>query len=147
MKRTFTATVIPAGNATGVQIPAEVVDALQSGKRPQVVITINGHVWRSRIASKGRSFLIGISAANRAASKIALNDEVEVTLELDTAPRDVTVPADLAGALDTDPRIREAFERLPFGLRRKHVTDIEASKQPETRERRIARLISALRSS
>ncbi len=46
----FPATVMPAGNATGVEVPAEVVNALGSGTRPKVVITINGHTWRSRVA-------------------------------------------------------------------------------------------------
>jgi len=64
----FSAVVKPAGNATGVEVPAEVVDALGSGRRPKVVITIGGHTWRSRVASAGDRFIVGISAANRAAS-------------------------------------------------------------------------------
>ena len=68
MSRTFVATVVPAGNATGVEVPAKVVDALAAGKRPPVTITVNGHTWRSRVASKDGRLLIGISAANRAAS-------------------------------------------------------------------------------
>ena len=92
MSRIFVATVVPAGNATGVEVPAEVVDALGAGKRPPVTITINGHTWRSRVAAKDGRLLIGISAANRAASAIALGDEVKVTLELDTEPRLVPEP-------------------------------------------------------
>jgi Domain of unknown function (DUF1905)/Bacteriocin-protection, YdeI or OmpD-Associated len=141
---TFTATLVPAGNATGVEVPADVVGALQAGRRPKVVITINGHSWRSRIASMGGRFVIGISAANRAASGIALGDVVEIALALDTEPRVVAEPRDLTEALDADPLAREAFDRLPYGLRSKHVTAVEDAKTVETRQRRIARLIATL---
>jgi antitoxin component of MazEF toxin-antitoxin module len=145
MSRTFVATVVPAGNATGVEVPAEVVNALGAGKRPPVTITVNGHTWRSRVASKDGRLLIGISAANRAASAIALGDEVNVTLELDTEPRLVAEPTDLAAALDADPHAREAFDRLPYGLRQKHVTAVEEAKSAGTRQRRISRLTAMLR--
>jgi Domain of unknown function (DUF1905)/Bacteriocin-protection, YdeI or OmpD-Associated len=144
-RATFRTTVVPAGNATGAEVPAEVVDALGEGKRPKVGITINGHRWRSRVASMGGRFLVGISAANRAAAGIAEGDEIEVTLELDTGPREVDEPADLAAALDSAPTARAAFDRLPFGLRRKHLKDIEAAKAAPTRQRRIERLIESLR--
>src|SRR4029450_11647521 len=62
---TFRSHVVPAGNATGAEVPAEVVGALGQGKRPKVAITINGHTWRSRVASQGGRYLVGISAANR----------------------------------------------------------------------------------
>jgi Domain of unknown function (DUF1905)/Bacteriocin-protection, YdeI or OmpD-Associated len=143
--RTFRATVVPAGNATGVEVPAEVVEALGEGKRPKVAITINGHSWRSRIASKGGRYLVGISAANRAAAGIAEGDEIEVMLQLDTEPRVVDEPPDLKHALDADPTVRAAFDRLAFGLRRKHVSDIEAAKTGQTRQRRIERLVESLR--
>jgi Domain of unknown function (DUF1905)/Bacteriocin-protection, YdeI or OmpD-Associated len=143
--RTFRATVVPAGNATGVEVPAEVVDALGDGKRPKVAITINGHSWRSRIASRGGRYLIGISAANRAAAGIAEGDAIEVMLQLDTEPRVVDEPPDLKDALDADPTVRAAFDRLAFGLRRKDVNDIEAAKTHQTRQRRIERLVESLR--
>lgn len=142
---TFLATVVPAGNATGAEVPAEVVDALDDGTRPKVTISINGHTWRSRVASRGGRYLIGISAANRAAAGIAEGDEIEVTLALDTEPRVVDEPSDLTAALDADPASRAAFDRLPFGLRRKHVTHVEEAKAAETRRRRIERLVESLR--
>jgi hypothetical protein len=125
-------------------VPAEVVGALDAGNRPKVVITVNGHTWRSRIASKGGRFLVGISAANRAASRIALGEEIEVALELDTEPRVVVEPADLTEALDAHPVAREAFDHLPYGLRLKHVRAVEDAKTVETREGRVGRLIDAL---
>jgi Bacteriocin-protection, YdeI or OmpD-Associated/Domain of unknown function (DUF1905) len=141
----FPATVEPAGNATGIEIPAEIVIALGAGKRPKVAITINGHTWRSRVASVGGRFIVGISAANRAACGIAEGDRVEAELQLDTAPRLVAEPPDLAEALDSDPQARAAFDRLAYGLKRKHVRAIQDAKTPQTRRRRITKLITTIR--
>lgn len=90
--------------------------------------------------------LVGISAANRAASGIGEGDSVEVSLKLDTEPRVVSAPPDLAKALKADPEARAAFERLPFGLKRKHVAAIEEARTPEVRKRRIAALVTRMRS-
>jgi uncharacterized protein YdeI (YjbR/CyaY-like superfamily) len=143
----FKAKVIPSGNATGVEIPAKVMKALGPSARPPIVITIHGHSWRSRVARMRGQILIGISAANRAASGIAEGEQIEVDVALDSEPRIVAEPADVAKALKGEPKARAAFDRLPFGLKRKHVADIEAAKSPETRERRIAKLVATLRSA
>ena len=138
----FRATVIPSGNATGVEVPAEVMTTLGPEARPPIAITINGHGWRSRVAVMRGQRLIGISAANRAAAGIAEGNIVEVDVELDVEPRDLSLPSDLVAALsDAGP----AFERLPFGLKRKHVAEIEAAKSAEARRRRIDKLVVALR--
>ena len=142
----FKATVIPSGNATAVEIPLEVMTALGAQARPPIVATINGHGWRSRVALMRGRRLVGISAANRAAAGIAEGDVVEVDLKLDEAPRVVAEPADLAEALGADQKARAAFDRLPFGLKRKHVAAIEAAKSPEVRRRRIEKLVASMRS-
>jgi uncharacterized protein YdeI (YjbR/CyaY-like superfamily) len=90
--------------------------------------------------------LVGISAANRVASGIAEGDIVVVDLKLDTAPRVVAQPPDLAKALHDDPIARAVFDRLPFGLKRKHVAAIDGAKTSETRQRRIAKLVATMRS-
>ena len=115
----FSATVEPAGNATGVEVPAAVVNALGSGRRPEVVITIGGHTWRSRVASMGGRFIVGISAANRAASGIAEGDVVEVGLRLDAEPRVAAEPPDLADALDRGPRPAPRSTGCPMAPRRR----------------------------
>lgn len=140
----FRATVIPSGNATAVEVPAEVMAALGPEARPPVAITINGVTWRSRIALMRGQVLIGISAANRESAGIAEGDTIEVSIELDTAPRTVDEPTDLAAALDANPTARTAFDKLAFGLKGKHIRDIEAAKTPEVRARRIAKLTQQL---
>lgn len=143
---TYAATVVPSGNATAVEVPAEVMAALGPRARPPVAITINGHSWRSRIALMRGRRLIGISAANRAAAGIAEGDLVEVRLKLDDAPREVAEPPDLAAALNADADARAAFDRLPFGLKRKHVAGVDQAKTPEVRQRRIGKLVAMMRS-
>lgn len=140
----FRAKVVPSGNATAVEVPASVMAALGSEARPPVAITINGHLWRSRVARMRGQCLIGISAANRAAAGIAEGQEVVLDVVRDDAPREVDEPSDLAEALDADLKARAAFDRLPFGLKRRHVATIEDAKDDETRQRRIEKLVATL---
>jgi len=44
----------------------------------------------------GGAFMVGVSAENRASAGVVGGDEVDVDIELDTAPREVTVPTDFA---------------------------------------------------
>jgi hypothetical protein len=100
----FETTIVQSGaNTTGIAVAPEVVEALGAGKKPPVTVTLNGHTYRSSIASMGGAFMISLSAENRAAAGVAGGDTVEVDLELDTAPREVDVPDDLASALATVP--------------------------------------------
>ncbi len=89
----FATTVVPGGGTTtGIEVPAEVVERLGGGGRPKVVVDLDGYVYRSSIAVMGGRHLIGLSSAHRAASGLGAGDAVQVTLRLDTAPREVEVP-------------------------------------------------------
>ena len=140
----FRATVIPSGNATGIEIPEDVMRVLGPQGRPPVTITINGHTWRSRVAAMRGMKLVGISAANRAAASIAEGDIVEVDVALDEEPREIIEPSDLADALNNNAEARASFDRLPFGLKQKHVASIEDAKSAEVRQRRIDKLVASL---
>jgi hypothetical protein len=128
--------------ATGFRVPSDVVAALGSGRRPPVLVTINGFTYRNTIAVYGDDYLLGVSAANRAGAGVAAGDSIEVDLELDTAPREVVVPADLRSALDADPAAAAFFEGLSYSNRQRHVLGIEGAKTAETRSRRIAKSVS-----
>jgi hypothetical protein len=131
--------------ATGFEVPAEIVSGLGAGKRPPVKVTIGKHTYRSTIAPMGGVFMIGVSAENRQAAGVAAGDHVEVNLELDTEPREVTVPADFAAALDREPAAKKRFESMSYSHKSQHVLAIEGAKTDETRQRRIAKAIATLR--
>ncbi|MGW2340091.1 YdeI/OmpD-associated family protein [Streptomyces sp. NPDC001661] len=141
----FRTHVEPPEPMHGLEVPAELVDGLGGGKRPPVVITVNGHTWRSRVAIMCGRCLLGLSRANREAAGVETGDEVEVDLRLDTEPRTVTEPEDFARALDADPAARAAYDRLSHSRKRQHVLAIEAAKKPETRARRIEKALESLR--
>jgi uncharacterized protein YdeI (YjbR/CyaY-like superfamily) len=140
----FRAVVIPSGNATAVELPDEVMQSLGPEARPPVTISINGHSWRSRVAVMNGQRLVGISAANRAAAGSEAGQTIDLDITLDTAPRDVEEPNDLKFALDASTAARAAFDKLPFGLKGKHIRDIEAARTPDVRARRIGRLVETL---
>jgi hypothetical protein len=142
----FRTTIVQSGKtATGIEVPGEVMEALGSGRRPAVRVTINGYSYRSTVASLGGKSMVGLSAEHRAGAGVAGGDEVEVDLELDTAPREVTVPADLAAALDAEPAASATFDGLSYSNRSWHVLQVTGAKTEETRRRRVTRSVEALR--
>ena len=130
--------------ATGLEVPVEVVDGLGAGKKPAVSVTINGYTYRSTIASMGGRYMLPVSAENRAEAHVAAGDGVEVEVELDTAPREVTVPPDFTAALDQDAGAKQFFEKLAYSHKLRHVLAINDAKTPETRQRRIEGAIKML---
>jgi hypothetical protein len=142
---TFRATVrLDGKTATGIEVPPDVVSALGSHKRPPVTVTINGHTYRSTIASMGGRFMLPLSAENRRSAGVEAGDEVEVDVELDREPRDVEVPAELAEALNRQPLAKQRFEALSNSRKRVHTLAVEGAKTEETRQRRIEKAIAAL---
>jgi len=131
--------------AAGIEVPANVVAALGSSKRPPVRATINGFTYRSSVASLGGKFMLGVPPEFREGAGVAAGDAVEIELELDTEPREVAIPPDLAVALARDPRAKAFFERLSYSNKRRLVIPIDDTKSAETRQRRIATTVEKLR--
>jgi hypothetical protein len=141
----FRATIQLSGkSATGIRVPEEVVTELGSGKRPAVRVTINGYTYRSTVAPMGGVYMLPVSAEVRESAGVAAGDEVAVDVELDAAPREVSVPPDFAEALDGDAEAKRFFEGLSYSNKRRIVMQVEEAKTPETRQRRIAKAVSTL---
>jgi Bacteriocin-protection, YdeI or OmpD-Associated/Domain of unknown function (DUF1905) len=142
----FRTTIQQTGKATtGILVPDEVMDALGSGRKPAVKVTVNGYSYRNTVASRDGVAMVSLSAEHRAGAGVAGGDEVEVDLELDTAPREVTVPDDLAAALDAEPAAQATFDGLSYSNKSWHVLQVTGAKTDETRQRRIARSVETLR--
>lgn len=142
----FRTTLDAAGkNAAGFRVPREVVEALGKGKRPPVIVTINGYSYRNTVAVYGDAYLIGVAREHRAPAGVKPGDEIEVDLELDSAPREVEVPADFAAALDAVPEAKAFFDSLSYSNKRRFTLSIEGAKAAETRQRRIDTSVERLR--
>jgi len=141
----FRTTILQGGKtATGIEVPESVMEALNAGRKPAVRVTIGSYTYRSSVATVDGKSMVGVSAEHRAGAGVAGGDEVDVDIELDTEPRTVTVPDELAAALDADPEARATFDGLSYSNRSWHVLQVTGAKTEETRQRRIERSIEAL---
>jgi hypothetical protein len=131
--------------ATGIRVPDEAIASLGAGKKPAVRVTIRGYAYRSTVATMGGEFMLPVSAEVREGAGVAAGDEVDVELELDTEPREVSAPPDLVEALDRDVAARRFFDGLSYSNKRRVVLPIEDAKTAETRQKRIAKAVSMLR--
>jgi hypothetical protein len=131
-------------NATALEVPNEAMAALGKGKRHPVKVSLNGYTYRTTIAVMGGVCLLPLSKANRDAAGVKAGDKVEITLELDTEPRTVAVPDDLATALSKKRGARAKFDGLSYSARKEYVRQVESAKAQETRQRRIAGIVAKL---
>jgi Bacteriocin-protection, YdeI or OmpD-Associated/Domain of unknown function (DUF1905) len=139
---TFETTVAATGNNTGIVVPAEVIEQLAAGKRPAVLVDVNGYEYRNTVGVMGGRHMIGISAAVRNATGLKAGDPIRVTLTVADTPPEVNVPADFAAALAADERARAFFDKLSNSMQRYHVDNINAAKSADTRQRRVDKAVA-----
>jgi hypothetical protein len=132
------------GNTAGFVVPDEAVEELGGGRKPKVVVTIGSHTWRSSIVNMGGQFMLGVSIANRAAAGVAAGQVLDLDVELDTAPRTVDVPEDLAAELARDSEARTAWERWSFTRQNEAARLLTEARKPETRTRRLEKVLAEL---
>ena len=146
MSQTFRATIQQTGKtACGIEVPEAVVNALGGTKRPAVVVTLDGYTYRSTVAPMGAEWWVGVNSDHRAASGLNAGDEVQVTLELDTQPRELEIPPELAAALDADPTARAFFDGLSYSNKRVFTLSVEGTSNPETKARRVEKALLLMR--
>ncbi|ACZ89654.1 YdeI/OmpD-associated family protein [Streptosporangium roseum] len=140
-----TVVILSGKTTTGIQVPQEVIESLGSGKRPRVQVTINGYTYRSSVAPMGGGYMLPINADHRKGAGVAGGEEVDVEIELDTQPREVTLPSDLTEALDGEAGAKQFFDGLSYTQRLSFATWIESAKKAETRQRRLDETVTMLR--
>ena len=144
MKR-FTVALERVGKtATMFRIPFDLEEAF-GRKRPPVTVTIRGHTWRTTPGVYDGVGHVVVNRSVKAATGVDAPERVRVTMELDTKPRTVRVPADLRAALAGDPDAKAAFAAMSFTHRREYVEWVEEAKRAETRARRVAGTLELVR--
>ncbi|MBB2986570.1 YdeI/OmpD-associated family protein [Terracoccus luteus] len=133
------------GTTTGFEVPDPVVEALGGGGRPKVAVTVDGYRFRTSIARMGGRYLLGVSGQRRAESGMTAGSTYEVDLELDAAPREVQLPAELDEALVADADARTYFDSLSHSRRSRLALSVDGAKAEATRRRRVDAVMTALR--
>ena len=141
----FDTKVTATGNNTGIEVPEELITQLGGGKRPAVVVNVNGYEYRNTVGVMGGRFMIPLSAAVRKATGLKGGDPIRVVLSIAKEPREVNMPEDFQTSLDAEPQLAQFFSGLSNSLQRYHVDTINAAKTAETRERRIEKSLALFR--
>lgn len=143
---TFTTTLEATGGANvAIVVPDEVVTSFGRGQRVPVVVTVEGHRYATSVARMGGRSLVSFNAATRKATGRGAGDTVTVRLEVDDDPRTVQVPPALAAALAADPAAAAAWEALAPSRQKAQATSVADAKAEATRERRVHKVLAALR--
>ena len=129
----------------GLKPPFDVVATFGRKGRVPVKGTINGFPFRSSLMNMGEGHMMAVNAQMRAGAKCKAGDSVSVVMELDEDKRTVEVPAYLKKIIAGDPKAKEQWPKLSFTHQKEYVRAIEEAKRPETREKRIADMMEALR--
>ncbi|MEN0023002.1 YdeI/OmpD-associated family protein [Microbacterium sp. LS_15] len=138
-------TLTGRGPAAAILLTDEQVSSLGAGKAFPVAVTIDGRTARLRLARMGGENMIGFSKAVRSDLGVEIGQEVDAVIRVDAAERTVEVPPPLAAALDADPALRAAFDALSPSARKEHARSVAEAKQDATRDRRIEKIVAALR--
>ena len=128
----------PTGTGTYVLVPREVEKALGLNGRPKIQSVIAGHAYRGSLMPTADGFCLGVLKAIQRAEGLGRGDSITVELGLDSAPRVIEPPADLAKALARNKKAAAAWERLSYTNKREIALGLEEAKKPETRQRRLA---------
>jgi uncharacterized protein YdeI (YjbR/CyaY-like superfamily) len=147
-KATFQTTILEAGkNITGIRIPDDIIDNMGAGKKPPVTITMKGYTYLNTVAVMGGTYMVGVSAEHRAASKVKGGETVEVTIELDTEERVVEVPDDFQKALNKNVEAEKKFYMLSNSKKKVLTLPIANGKTAETRNKNIEKAMQVLLNS
>lgn len=130
----FQAILYKVGINRCVDVPAEVVRKLGGDPYVPVKGTANGHAFQGTLLPAGGDLRrLYLNTAIRKAAGVDTGDTVALTLQLDQAPRDPSVPQELE-------EYRETLELLPPGQRREILQWVAAAKGKQTRAARVKRL-------
>lgn len=135
----------PTGAGTFIRVPRELNTRLGLKGRPKIAAVIAGHPYRGSLMPLGDgTFCLGVLKAIQQAAGVKRGDTITVELALDTAPRVIEPPADLAKALARNKKAAAAWAKLSYTNQREIAISLEEAKKPETRERRLAAALERL---
>lgn len=128
-----------------VFIPFDVEKAFGSRARVSVRGTINGFPFRTSIFPTGDgTHQMMVNKTMKQGAKAKTGERVNVTLDIDDAPREVEIPTDLTKALKSSATARKLFDALSPSCKKEYVEWICSAKRDETRRTRVEKAVTML---
>lgn len=146
MRTSYTTTILGFGNHAAIEIPEEQLQVLGANKRAPLKVTLNGYTYQSTATVMDGKCLVVFPTRDREASGVKAGDTLEVILELDSGYREVEVPAELQTALE-QAGLQDTFVALAYSRRKEYARQVAEAKAPETKERRIQKIIAELKAN
>jgi hypothetical protein len=142
--KTFKTTIVREGSMCFIPLTFDPKEVFGRVRAP-VKVTLNGFTYRSTIAAMGGPPCIPLRRSNREAAGLDGHETVEVRLDLDTEKREIKPPADLVRALKASAPAWDRWRELSYSHQRESVEAVDGAKRIETRQRRIAGVVRAIR--
>jgi hypothetical protein len=142
--KTFKTTLLRDGSMSAIPIPFD-PKAVFGKVRAPVKVTIKGYTYRTTIAAMGGRLFVPLRRSHREAAGLDGTETIQVRIERDTETREVTPPPDLVTALRASPPAWARYQEMSYTHQREYVEAIEEAKKPETRARRVAGAVEAIR--
>jgi len=138
---TFDTTLSSFGNNTGIEVPSEVIKQLNAGKRPSLIVKVNGYTYQCAPGIMGGKTLISFSSQHRQNSGLKGGDKIHVELAVAQMPRKIEMSPEFQQGLEQT-QTAEFFKSLSNSLQRYHCDLINSAKNEETKSRRIQKAIA-----
>jgi hypothetical protein len=135
-----------ANSSAWIEFPYDLKEMYGVGNLVPFQATFDGRVkYQGSLAKMGGpKAMILLRKDVRAELDKAPGATVGVVIKLDDKPREVAVSADVKKALQTA-GLWEMFGRLAYSHRKEYVIWIEDAKKPETRAKRIQKMVEMLK--
>lgn len=145
MQTSFKTYIKGFGNNTGIVVPEENLNELNGGKKPAVKVTVNSYTYQSSIAHMQGLYLISLSKEHREKSGLRENDEVFVTLSLESSNRELEIPDNLKDVLMSN-HVLDIFETQSYSKRKEMIRLVVSAQKEETKQKRMYDIVIQLKS-
>ncbi len=129
-----------------IDMPFDVRKQFGHSARVPVNASVDGFCYRTTLIPGADGHYIVISQEMRDATGKVLGDELSVMIDVEDKPREINVPADIQQALKNNIVACERFTNLAYPHRKRYTEWINDAKKPETRVKRIAKLVEEMAS-
>lgn len=145
----FTGIILQSDRATNswawVDFPYDLKELYGIGNLVPALITFDGIEYRGSITKMGGKFpILLIKRDVLAKLGKTKGEEVNVSVTLDTKPREVEIPAELMNGLKNSPKAKAIYDKLAYTHRKEYARWVGEAVQSETRQRRATKAIDML---